>query len=323
MFNKALCILSNSFNPYYNLAMEEVLLKYGEKGVALLYLWQNHNTVVIGKNQNCYLECNLKNMEIDDVFLARRLSGGGAVFHDKGNLNFTFITSKQDYSPCLAQNVILEAVRSFGIEANISGRNDILVEGRKFSGNAVYHGQQSSYYHGTLLINADLPRFGKYLNASKAKLESKGVKSVAARVANLCEFYPDISIDKMKTALISEFSSYVGHFTSKLVLSKQDESDILELKNKYSSSEWLYKNAFDANYSVSNKFSWGEITIGLNLKNGLISDCFVNTDALETEIFESLPLILIGKKPSKESLTYALANLLENNIITDIISLFN
>ena len=177
---KTAYIESNSFDPWLNLSIEEYLLDNYARDNAVLYLWQNAHTVVIGRNQNAWRECRIENLERDGGKLARRLSGGGAVYHDLGNLNFTFLLPRLEYNLHRQLAVIVDAVKGLGIEANFSGRNDILAEGKKFSGNAFYHGRQASYHHGTVLIDVDMSRLSMYLNVSKAKMESKGVRSVAS-----------------------------------------------------------------------------------------------------------------------------------------------
>ncbi|MCD7749357.1 MAG: lipoate--protein ligase, partial [Oscillospiraceae bacterium] len=193
------------FDPHYNLAVEQQLLETVQPGECILYLWQNQNTVVIGRNQNAWKECRVSRLESEGGTLARRLSGGGAVFHDLGNLNFTFLLPTADYDLRRQTAVILTACQSLGVPAVLSGRNDLTAEGKKFSGSAFYHNRGRSYHHGTLLVQVDMEKLGRYLNPSSAKLEAKGVDSVRARVVNLADIQPDITIPALKEALTLAF----------------------------------------------------------------------------------------------------------------------
>ena len=202
MIRRLLVCRSRSFDPYENLALEEALLSRVGEGELILYLWQNEGTVVIGRNQNPWKECRTALLAEEGGHLARRLSGGGAVFHDRGNLNFTFLMNEADYDLPRQLTVLEQACRSLGIPAQRSGRNDLLAEGRKFSGNAFYKHAGKAYHHGTLMLDVDLERVSRYLSPSKAKLAAKGVDSVRSRVVNLREFVPELTIDRLADALV-------------------------------------------------------------------------------------------------------------------------
>ena len=178
MIDRIKILRGKSQDPYYNLAVEQVLLESVREGECILYLWRNSNTVVIGKNQNAWKECRSSLLYEEGGKLARRLSGGGAVFHDLGNLNFTFLVRQQDYDQDRQLSVIEDAVRSLGVDALRSGRNDILAEGKKFSGNAFYKNGVQAYHHGTLLVDVDMEKLSRYPSPSKAKLAATGVDSV-------------------------------------------------------------------------------------------------------------------------------------------------
>ena len=212
---KTRIILGSGMDPYRNLAFEESLVdraSLAEPGQeeAILFLWQNADTVVIGANQNPWRECNLQAMDRDGVHLTRRVTGGGAVFHDIGNLNFSFIVPRTGYDVTRQGAVIVGALAKVGIHAEQSGRNDILADGRKFSGNAFLHRRKASLHHGTLLIGSDMSRLANYLQVDPEKLSGKGVQSVRARVVNLAELAPALDAAQMKTLVAESFAQEYG-----------------------------------------------------------------------------------------------------------------
>ena len=198
MINQLKIYKSTSNDPYFNLATEKHLFDNLKKGCVILYLWQNDSTIVIGANQNPWAECDCELAKNENIRIARRISGGGAVFHDLGNLNFTFISHTEDYDLIKNLEVIKKAVALAGICAEISGRNDILCQGKKFSGNAFYNSNSKSYHHGTILINTDFDKMTRLLTPSSAKLNAKGVKSVSSRVINLNEINSKLTADTMQ-----------------------------------------------------------------------------------------------------------------------------
>ena len=205
MVTKIFIYNAQGTDPYENLAAEKVLMDALQPGEAMLYLWQNLNTVVIGKNQNAWLECRTSLLSEEGGKLARRLSGGGAVFHDLGNLNFTFLMCKEDYDLDKQVAVIQKACALAGIQAEKSGRNDLLADGRKFSGNAFYQDKLHAYHHGTLMVDVDKEKLGRYLSPPKAKLAAKGVASVRSRVVNLKELAPTLTVSTMGAYMVQAF----------------------------------------------------------------------------------------------------------------------
>ena len=322
MIKKILLIESNTTDPYYNLALEENLLGLPSPGELIFFLWQNENTVVIGRNQNCLRECDVARLESDGGRLARRVSGGGAVYHDLGNLNFSFVTTKEDYDENAQTRVVLSAVKLLGICAERSGRNDLTVNGRKFSGNA-YHRGRTCLRHGTLLINSDLDKLGVYLGTPGGKLETKGVRSVASKVVNLSELDPAIGIAETASALRSaarvEFDAPLINFDEAAI----DRELLIKNREKFSSPEWIYGGAPNGDYRVCERFGWGEIEIFIKLNGGVVAECAVYSDALETAPAELLPAALIGKKLDGE-LPAAIGGALSQygDICRDIQSLF-
>ena len=182
---KFLICESRFTSPYRNLAAEEYLTRTLPDNTSIMFLWQNDNTIVIGKNQNCYAECRVAELAADGGHLARRLSGGGAVRHDMGNLCFSFIARGEDYDVQRQLSVIAAACREFGIDAQPTGRNDITADGAKFSGNAFFSVGDAHCHHGTVLIDCDFGAMARYLTVKKSKLQAKGIESVRSRVVNL------------------------------------------------------------------------------------------------------------------------------------------
>lgn len=293
---------SAGFDPHRNLAIEQHLLERVQPGACILYLWQNQNTVVIGRNQNAWKECRTSLLEEEGGHLARRLSGGGAVFHDLGNLNFTFLVPQSDYDLDRQFSVIQEAVRSFGIPAEKSGRNDVLSAGRKFSGNAFYRNGTQAYHHGTLLVDVDMQKMGRYLNPSKAKLQSKGVDSVRSRVVNLRELNPEVTIDSLKDAMAEAFSKVYGLPLARLSEDSLDAAYVESLYRQNSSWEWLYGQKIPFTFEWEERFPWGGIQIALQVENGIVRQAKVYSDAMDWSMAPKLEKALIGSRFSREAL---------------------
>ncbi len=260
-----------------------------DAGDEILFLWQNAPTVVIGKNQNSRAECDLERMEEDGVLLSRRLSGGGAVFHDLGNLCFSFISHAEIHSVTRQLSLIAEACRSFGIDASVTGRNDVEADGRKFSGNAFYSVGENKCHHGTVLISADKSRLANYLTVSKTKLEAKGIKSVRSRVVNLTELVPDITVENFERALIEAFSP-------DSVLPMPEEGLFAERAEFFSSREWLLGSDPEFTDEVKYRTPEGEFTLHLTVRGETVTDCVVYTDSLDTEATERIRAEVIGKR---------------------------
>lgn len=293
---------SASFDPYYNLAVEQHLLERVEENTCILYLWQNENTVVIGRNQNAWKECRTTLLEQEGGHLARRLSGGGAVFHDLGNLNFTFLVPQAEYDLDRQLSVIQRAALSFGIPAEKSGRNDVLADGRKFSGNAFYRNGTQAYHHGTLLMDVDKARMSRYLNPSKAKLQSKGVDSVRSRVVNLRELNPDITIPKLKEAMAEAFSGVYGLPLGQIPEDTLDKPYLDTLRKRNSSWEWLYGQKIPFTLECEGRFPWGGVQIALQVENGVVRQARVYSDAMDWSVAPRLEQALICCRFSREAL---------------------
>lgn len=297
MINKLFVFKSDSYYPYHNQAIEEYLLNSVDSDSVILYLWQNNNTVFIGKNQNSMNECNLNQLHKDGGYLARRISGGGAVYHDLGNLNFTFVSSNENYDLDKQNEVILQCLRSLEIDAYKSGRNDLLIDGKKFSGHAYYKGKENSFHHGTLMIEVDQEKLKKYLNVSLLKLNSKNVKSVKSRVTNLIFYNESITVELLCDSLIESFGKVYNR--EPIILDENDfDHDLLSMyEEKYSSYNWKHLNEKEYDHQVEDRFDWGTVKLEYSLFNDKIEDLSIYTDSLDTELIDIIPIKMIGKNP--------------------------
>jgi lipoate-protein ligase A len=204
-------LMSKTQDPFFNLATEEWLFRSGDITRPTLFLWRNEPTVVIGRCQNPWKECDISKLRAKGVHLARRFSGGGTVYQDLGNTNFTFLTSLANHDKERNSQIIIKALSSFGLSAETSGRNDLIVGGFKVSGAAYKLAPPRALHHGTLLINVDMAALAGLLNPNKLKLQSKGIASVASRVKNLKELCPILSHEALCSAIVTSFCNYYGY----------------------------------------------------------------------------------------------------------------
>lgn len=304
-------------NGWLNLASDEYFLNTLGPDDFMLNFYINDNAVIIGRNQNAWRECKIDAMKKDNVQLVRRCSGGGAVYHDRGNLNFSFIAGKQHYDLERQMDIVLDAVNSCGIKAEKSGRNDITVDGKKFSGNAFCSRGGNRQHHGTLLICADLSVMKNYLNVSPDKLKSKGVKSVRSRVCNLTEYNPALTTDMMTKALCEACSRRLGDFTE-YVAGQQDMAEIGKLYEKHASWQWEMGTSPQFDYTFENRFPWGEVQLCFDVTNGIVSGVQLYTDSLDTELSSVVSAAVTGARFSMEELASRLTSSPENAELSDL-----
>lgn len=313
---KTKVFISGSHDPRVNLALEEMLTRKCKDDEYILYLWQNDNTIVIGRNQNPHRECDLRKVEEDQVILVRRPSGGGAVFHDLGNLNFTFIAHERHYSQELNFQIILDALRDFDIEGYFSGRNDLLIEEKKFSGNAYSKRGNIRVHHGTLMLDVDLTRMADYLKVNPLKMKARGINSVKSRVVNLYELSPTMKVKSLMAALIKSFEKRLGQAGGAHVLEKEDLED-QDYTKKYFSWDWNIGKTPSYSLELEERFDWGLITILVDLRGGLIRGASIYTDSLMEEDFEGLAQRLVGKRLIKEDFESALKEGIRDSRLRD------
>lgn len=297
--------VSTSGDGWRNLAVDEYFLDTLGPDDMMLYFYVNKNAVIIGQGQNPWAECRLAEMDRDGVQLVRRITGGGAVFHDEGNLNFSFIAGEGRYDLERQLGLILDAVRALGIPCEFSGRNDLLADGRKFSGNAFCKRGAIRQHHGTLLISADMTRLQNYLNVDPRKLKPKGVKSVKSRVCNLNEFVPELRRDDMLEALKCAYAAEYGDYTE-LQTSQLDEAAIAPYYEKQKSDAWRLGVTPRFDLEIENRFPWGGLQMLLTLRHGEVSDISVYSDANDAELPGRVRAALLGAKFGSQPIAEAL-----------------
>lgn len=305
-------IIDRSFEtPWKNLAYETCLLEAvcnenlrNHQKYAVLLLWQNDNTIVIGRNQNPWKECNMEYVEANNIRIARRITGGGAVYHDSGNINFSFILPSDIYNIQKTSSVIVEAFHNLGIQVEVSGRNDILIDQRKFSGNAYYRMDGAGLHHGTILVASDNQKITSCLTPNKQKLKSKGIDSVKSRVVNVNSIYPDVTMTQIKESISRVFRE---KFADTQCDTQQnlniDEKRFEKLTEQYSSDNWIYDDYTNVDNTISNHYDWGNIEIKFEFEDEKISKCKIVTDSLEVEVITRIEEILQGSKLTKENLS--------------------
>ncbi|EQC46323.1 lipoate--protein ligase [Bacteriovorax sp. Seq25_V] len=317
MSQKIRVLVADTFDPWFNLATEDWIFRDMDPEYKVLFLWRNQNTVVIGRFQNPWTECNVERMNADEIKLARRQSGGGAVFHDLGNTNFTFMASKETYDKNANNQIIINALKRFGIESLASGRNDLVLKSdegeKKFSGSAFKETKERAFHHGTLLINADLSRLGNYLNPNKKKLESKGIKSVVARVTNLSAVNSDVTHESLSQAIIEEFFKFYGSECEIEHLDYEYLKSVPALNEYYEKLKdwnWRFGETPKFTHFMEERFVWGGIELHLNSHKGLITEVQIYTDSLHPEMIEILGESLKNLRYERDDISRAIGELI-------------
>jgi len=322
--NKTRVLVSTSTNPWFNLAVEEVIYLKMNPFHRVLFIWRNDDTVVIGRGQNPWRECNTEKMQQDGITLARRKTGGGAVFHDLGNTNFTFMAGKPEYDKSVSTQIVINALKTFNIDAVNNGRNDLAIKDgdllRKFSGSAYREAKDRGFHHGTLLINADLSRLENYLTPNPKKLAAKGITSIKSRVTNLKLVNPGITHELISDALIAAYLTYYNEDTNQNIeieyISPETLSTLPDLEQtfrQYSQWGWNFGKTPQFTHAMDERFNWGGIEVYLNIINGIIEEAYLYTDSLDPTPFESLSSLLLGVHYDKDSINTVINNLLTEN----------
>ena len=281
-------------DPYYNLAVEEFLFSHTDEDVFML--WQNSPTVVIGKNQNAYAEVDLGYAEANSIKIARRITGGGAVYHDLGNINYSYITlSGGTLDFARLSKPVISALKGIGIEAALGGRNDILTDGKKISGSAQHTSNGRTLHHGTLLFDVDAEKMSSVLRVDKEKLEHHGVKSHKSRVTNIKELLPSYItvsdfMNTLESLIVKELSAYVTNVG--------DTPEINTLTERNRSREWIYSSKkLLTNYTLKRKkrYPFGSVELAIDLEGDIIKNITVTGDFFSLLPIDELENALDGR----------------------------
>ncbi len=318
--------INHNKNAYFNLASEEYFI--GKAREDIILLWRSEPSVIIGKNQNAYTQVKVEAAREQGVKIVRRLTGGGAVFHDPGNLNFTFISPKNgELSKGIADGgldfahftkPIISALSSLGLAAELSGRNDIVVktdEGeRKISGNAQCVVDGTTMHHGTLLFSANLEKLASLLNTDPSKLKGKGITSVRSRVANIYDLLSEDARGKVPD--VPEFIRYLADYLKRelsaeiLEFSFEDTAAIEKLTlEKYCRDEWNIKKNGDFESFSEERFDFGKVEISLSAKEGKIASIHISGDFFGEEDVNGLAAALIGTELSRDAIMAKLSEI--------------
>lgn len=300
-----------SNDPQYNLAFEEYCFKNLDKAEDYVILWINGPAIIVGKNQNTSEEVNGEYVRENGIKVVRRVTGGGAVYHDLGNLNFSIITTAtgSERIDFKKYNIpILKALEKLGIKGELSGRNDMTIDEKKFSGIAQSVWKSRVLNHGTLLFDTSLDVLSKALNVKADKYESKGVKSVRSRVTNIRNYLTeDADINVFRDLLLKYIFEMEGLTPEVYKLTDEELEDIDKLyREKYSTWEWNYGESPDFNYKNYKKYAFGSVDIRLDVHNGRIKDCKIYGDFFGTMDVKLLEDKLNGLKYNRQSLEEAL-----------------
>jgi len=297
---------STSTDPAFNLALEQYVFDTLSKDDDFFMLWQNRDAVIVGLHQNTVEEINRGYVDTNGIKVVRRLSGGGAVYHDLGNLNFTFITRAPDPEALdfeLSCRPIADALTAMGVPVEFRGRNDITVDGMKFSGNARYYRDGRLMHHGTILFDVDLGKLAEVLRVSDDKLVSKGIKSVRSRVVNLSE-YLDMPIRDFWASLRDLIAKDMPVYT----LTEQDLAavDVLR-RERYNTWDWNYGRSPDFSIVKKRRIeNFGSLRLSMSVENGIITAFSTDGDYFGVKPCDDVGVALIGVKLERDDLIRAL-----------------
>lgn len=302
---------NNNTNPYFNHSAEEYILKNINEDCFML--WRNEPCILIGRNQNALSEINVDYVKENNIKVVRRITGGGAVFNDLGNINFSFICKSSDD---LSTNFLkftaplIKALNSLGIDASFSGRNDMVIGDRKFSGNAQFYYNDKVLHHGTLLFSSCMTDLSSALKVNPLKIKAKGIKSVSSRVTNISEhLHSPMSIIEFKNYIIN----FIMNLYNEEKLYNFTENDLNEInkicENKFSTWNWNFGNSPKYSYKKEKRFDYGTIEVNVQVTSGYIEKIKFYGDFFFTKDIKNLEKSFVGIKHEENSLKCLLNNI--------------
>lgn len=303
-------IKNDDNRPQFNLALEQYVFESLNQFDEIFLLWINEPSIIVGKHQNTIQEINIDYIKENNINVVRRLSGGGAVYHDYGNLNFTIISKNQDTSAFNFETFtrpVIEVLAKLGIDAKFTGRNDIVIGDKKFCGNAQYMKKNRVLHHGAMLFDTDLGVLGKALKVSKDKIESKGIKSVISRVTNIKDHLEeDIDVEDFKQILLEHM--FEGNDKiQEYKLTEEDYENIDRLmEERYNTWEWNFGSSPNFNIKKSNRYPSGKVETQIQVKDGIIKDIRFYGDFFGNGDLSDLEEKLIGIKYKEEAINKVL-----------------
>lgn len=305
-----LYIQNDSTDPRYNLALEEYVFKHLKFEEDFIMLWQNEPSVIVGKNQNTVEEINADYVEQHGIHVVRRSTGGGAVYHDLGNLNYTFITKADGTGIDFRKftQPVIRVLNSLGVPAEFNSRNDIAIRGKKFSGNAQRVYKNRVLHHGTIMFNSKLEDVHNVLKVKAEKFKSKSVKSVRSRVTNISDYLPEpITIDEFKKLLLERLFLEQDSPKREYVLTEEDQAEIRKMmEEKYANWEWNYGYSPKFNYEKTDRFDGGTLQVRLNVVKGIIEECKIYGDFFGVEDVRDVENRLKGVRYDRAAIQEAL-----------------
>lgn len=303
-----LCIKHHSTDPYFNIATDEFIFKHINEDCFML--WRNDNAIIVGKHQNTQAEINVDYVREKGIKVVRRLSGGGAVYHDLGNLNFSFTRTGDSYEMVDFERYtkpIIDVLKSLGVDAKFEGRNDLTIEGRKFSGNAEHVVKNKILHHGTLLFSSEMTDVSGALKINPLKYKDRSVKSVPKRVTNISDHL------KQKISLEEFTNKIMNHITSTFKdarmyeFTEEDLKTIQQIRDeKYSTWEWNFGKSPDYNFKQGARTKGGTLEMNMNVSQGIITDVKITGDFFHIKEIEPVERALENTKHEEKAIRQVL-----------------